>query len=102
MGEEEKRHLHHPIFTPNLLGIKCPCSQSLHNILRDHSRVTWEFLESIKCHWDKYILYDASEESLLLWKPRDTTYLDTHQSKYAKTGTNSQLTYITYPHIVSS
>jgi len=43
-------YLLHLISPPILVGIWCPCCQSLLCIGEDYSGSAWQFLNSLKCH----------------------------------------------------
>jgi len=63
-------------------------SGSLFRMFGDYSGAAWQFLESVKCYWSEYCLSYATVEGLSLWKCKNSTYLDSHQPKSVKTGTN--------------
>jgi len=54
-------------------------------MLQDYLGATWQFLGTMKCHLGKnYLSYDAIE-GFPLQQLRNSTYLNNHQPKSAKT-----------------
>jgi len=54
-------------------------------MLQDYLGATWQFLRTMKCHLGKnYLSYDAIE-GFPLQQLRNSTYLNNHQPKSAKT-----------------
>jgi len=57
-------------------------------MLQDYLGAAWQFLGTMKCHLgENYLSYDTIE-ALPLHQLRNSTYLNNHQPKYAKTNIN--------------
>jgi hypothetical protein len=54
-------------------------------MLEDCSGPVWQFLNTVKCHLGKILLSYAIVEGPPLLHLKNSTYVNNHQPKYAKT-----------------
>jgi hypothetical protein len=72
------------ISPPILVGIQCPHCQSLLGMFEDCSGPAWPFLDTVKYHLGKILLSYAVAEGPPLLHLRNSTYVNNHHLKSAK------------------